>query len=81
MPTAPAQPRCSRVHVQEAEGPGLWLKTLWKRRCQVHKKVDAGGDRGGVGSRVGEAASGKRPHEKVVPCAQEAGGPPAHESE
>lgn len=74
VPAAPVKPRCSRVHVQEAEGPGLRLKTLRMRCCQVHKKVDAGGDRGGAGSRVGEAVSGERPHEKAVPCAQEAGG-------
>ncbi|CAN0466759.1 unnamed protein product [Rangifer tarandus platyrhynchus] len=74
VPAAPVKPRFSRVHVQEAEGPGLWLKTLRMRCCQVHKKVDAGGDGGGAGSRVGEAVSGERPHEKAVPCAQEAGG-------
>lgn len=61
-------------HVQEAEGPGLRLKTLRMRCCQVHKKVDAGGDGGGAGSRVGEAVSGERPHKKAVLCAQEAGG-------
>ena len=72
--------RCSgetqmvKGHVQEAEGPGLQLKTLRMRCCQVHKKVDAGGDGGGARSQGGEAVSGERPHEKAVLCAQEAGG-------